>query len=215
MREFAKGVFWVLIIGALSFMPVPGYTALVDYGNGLIYDTGLNITWYDTSDHTQRNLADAKAWAAALNVGGVNGWRLPSTPDEPFLWTYDGNGSVGFNITTSEMGHLFYEELGNKGAYTKEGIPQSGYGLVYFGPFINLQAHSYISGTLQTPLNIDTWYFDFSNGQQDGTPKGSLNHYALAVHDGNVGAPVPIPAGVWLLGSGLVGLVGLRKKFQR
>ena len=28
-------------------------------------------------------------------------------------------------------------------------------------------------------------------------------------------APVPIPAAVWLLGSGLIGLVGLRRKFRR
>ena len=26
--------------------------------------------------------------------------------------------------------------------------------------------------------------------------------------------PVPVPAAVWLLGSGLVGLIGLRRKFR-
>ena len=29
------------------------------------------------------------------------------------------------------------------------------------------------------------------------------------------GAPVPIPAAVWLLGSGLIGLFGLRRRFQK
>ncbi len=30
-----------------------------------------------------------------------------------------------------------------------------------------------------------------------------------------VATPVPIPAAVWLLGSGLIGLVGLRKRFKK
>ena len=28
------------------------------------------------------------------------------------------------------------------------------------------------------------------------------------------GAPIPIPGAVWLLGSGLIGIVGIRKKFK-
>lgn len=38
---------------------------------------------------------------------------------------------------------------------------------------------------------------------------------ALAVHDGNVGAPVPIPAAAGLLGSGLIGLVAIRRRFKK
>lgn len=32
---------------------------------------------------------------------------------------------------------------------------------------------------------------------------------------GNGNTPVPIPAAIWLLGSGLIGLVGLRKRFKK
>jgi hypothetical protein len=28
-------------------------------------------------------------------------------------------------------------------------------------------------------------------------------------------APVPVPAAVWLLGSGLIGLLGIRRKFKK
>jgi hypothetical protein len=56
---------------------------LIDNGGGLIYDTDLNITWYDnTYTGTQGNGANwdqANAWATGLNVGGVTGWRLPQT----------------------------------------------------------------------------------------------------------------------------------------
>lgn len=45
---------------------------------------------------------DAKAWSASLNIGGITGWRLP---------TADISCS-GYNCSTSEMGHLFYDELG-------------------------------------------------------------------------------------------------------
>lgn len=43
---------------------------------------------------------------------------------------------------------------------------------------------------------------------------GSFSHVALYGGSSNtVGPPVPVPPTVWLLGSGLVGLVGLRRRF--
>jgi hypothetical protein len=39
----------------------------------------------------------------------------------------------------------------------------------------------------------------------------NLNAYAWAVHEGNIGA-VPIPAAVWLFGSGLIGLIGAARR---
>lgn len=81
------------------------------------------------------NWTAQNAWAAGLNGGGVlayninpgytvtwNGnWRLPTTVDGPWVWGYDGTTTAGYNITTSEMGHLFYTELGNQGYYNTSG----------------------------------------------------------------------------------------------
>ena len=87
-------------------------------GNRLIYDSDLDITWYDyTNDYdTWQNQMD---WAGALYVdfGGTHytDWRLPTTVDGYQVYGYDGTTTEGYNITSSEMGHLFYTELGNKG----------------------------------------------------------------------------------------------------
>ena len=44
----------------------------------------------------------------------------------------------------------------------------------------------------------------------DGKPTGASTGYAAGP-----GNPVPIPAALWLLGSGLIGLVGLRRRFKK
>src|SRR3989338_7418018 len=89
-------------------------------GNRLIYDSDLDITWYDytqTSDSWQNQVN----WASALDVNfsgtHYTDWRLPTIVDGPYSYGYNGTTTGGFNITSGEMGHLFYTELGNKGWY--------------------------------------------------------------------------------------------------
>jgi len=44
---------------------------------------------------------------------------------------------------------------------------------------------------------------------QGVNPTYDSTYYAWSVHSGDVGA-VPVPAAVWLFGSGLIGLVGFQ-----
>ena len=53
----------------------------------------------------------------------------------------------------------------------------------------------------------------FSNGGQNHGSKGA-NFYGWAVRSGDVSA-VPVPAAVWLFGSGLLGLIGIARKKHR
>jgi len=62
------------------------------------------------------------------------------------------------------------------------------------------------------PNSASAWLFEFSSGSQDfGTKSATV--YAWAVQSGNAGAAmVPVPAAVWLFGSGLLGLIGISRR---
>src|SRR4030065_1429283 len=90
----------------------------------LIYDKELDITWYDftmANDTWQNQVNEGDALSVTFGGNTYDEWRLPSTVDGPFVHGYDGTTTGGYNITTSEMGHLFYTELGNDGMYDTSG----------------------------------------------------------------------------------------------
>ncbi|WP_297293005.1 PEP-CTERM sorting domain-containing protein, partial [Oceanicoccus sp.] len=78
---------------------------------------------------------------------------------------------------------------------------------------LNLQSYVYWSGTEYAPGSYDAWYFGTDRGYQYNITK-SLEYYAWAVRSGDVSA-VPVPAAVWLFGSGLVGLIGVSRRKRR
>ncbi len=171
------------------------------------------------------NWSDANAWAASLDINGVTGWRLPDTVDvgndgATYTNIYQGV-DYGYNITTpSELSNMFYNVLGNTAYYDTSGVATGctvpNYCLTNTGPFSNLQSGGYWSSTEYAPNPSDAWYFGFSIGYQgDGNKASSV--YAWAVQSGNVGGAsiVPVPAAVWLFGSGLLGLVSVGKQRRR
>jgi hypothetical protein len=185
VKIFVLSVTLAMVLG----VPILTSAALVDNGGGLIYDTDLNITWYDTASFGGGNWDAAMAWVAGLKAGGVSGWRLPTTP------------GGAWPAYLGEMGHLYYDELKNT----------TGGPLTNTGPFVNLSASDYWSGT-EYALNTDyAWDFYFYAGGGGATIKTNTER-ALAVHDGNV---VPIPGAIFLLGPGLLGLAAVRRRFKK
>lgn len=214
--------FPLVLLVVLILVSVQAYAGLIvrntdSLGNKLIYDTDLNITWYD-APVTERTWYDSVSWALNLsvNVNGssVTGWRLPKTVDGFSVDSYDGTTTGGYNITTSEMGHLFFIELNNKAYYDITGNYQSDHGFLNKGPFSASlpDDHPYWSGTVYSINPAYAWAFGVSNGYQHATGKGFAT-YALAVHEGDVFASVPEPSTLALLGIGLgaVTIAGCRR----
>ena len=137
----------------------------------------------------------AQAWANNLSLGGYTDWSLPST--DPAL--------TGFNQKGSQMGDLFYNQLGG---VSSTSIATTHNGNYYL--FSKVQSDVYWSGSEYAPGPYNAWDFVTDAGYQFNVNK-STKHYAWAVRPGDVAA-VPVPGAFWLFGSALVGLMGLKRR---
>ncbi len=153
------------------------------------YDTDLDITWLrDANVNGLMDWDTAVAWAADFSFGGYSGWRLP-TSDE----------CSGYNCTGSEMGHLWYVELGNPAG-----------SLTNTGGFQNLQSYRYWSGTEVASSPDLAWRFYTTIGWQGSYVKSGSN-YAMAVRPGDVPV-VPEPQTYALMLAGLTALALARRR---
>ncbi len=188
----------ILIATIIILFVVPAYADLQLLGQGtsvhgtynLIYDTDLDITWYDYSNlGAWQNQVN---WAGGLSIttaaATYDDWRLPTTVDGIIISGFDGSTTAGYNITSSEMGHLFYTELGNTGYYDTFGNLTSCNSnlpicLTNTGVFQDLRPDDYWSGTEYSTNPDHAWHFLFQYGSQALNNKNNI-HYALAVMEG-------------------------------
>lgn len=148
------------------------------------------------------NWHEASDWVAALDIGGVTGWRLPTTVDRCYEPTSFCNWQL-VDPDSSEFAHLYYVTLGNIASPTTS-IPYMPYN---FGPFQFLFGYPFYWTATEAVLNSgDAWYFDMADGFEGASDKQQMVASVWAVHPGDVGTPVPEPSAValMLLGGGLL-----------
>lgn len=224
-------VFLFALVGtAQAALEDRGFGEITSGGSGqyrLIYDTLLDITWLDYSNTQAAGTWSTQSdWAANLEVtidGQVlDNWRLPEIDgDIPVGSGYgfaganlDGSYSYGYgyNMTNSELGHLFYQTLGNSGYRATDGSVNDPRGLVNSGIFNNLVNATYWLGTEESAT--EAWDFGLNDGYLEILGKDADTFYGIAVISGDVN-PVPLPAAFWFLGSGLLGILAINRKSKK
>ena len=223
MSRTIVGAFVSLAIGSAQ-------AALIDRGGGLIYDTDLDVTWMANASLSASNnfgalglinptgtmnWSTAREWLDAMNSQnylGFSNWRLPTTlyPDPTCANVSGGHGCIG-----SEMGHLFYEELGGVAGADIATTHNSNYSL-----FQDIQSNWYWSGTgftqaPQTP-NDHAWTFYFPGGVQSTLAVEDVTA-VWAVRDGDVAVnvlPEPGTLPIAMVALGALGVVVRRGKLK-
>ena len=194
--------------------------ALVDAGNGLVNDTGLDITWVAEAGVSTVQLGGAATWeelvngAAGLEDAGYDDWRLASmsvaagtpTGSAGFGSIIDCETDTETNCRDNELGYMYRYYL--PGNYGDDKTGEQTVGDVTLTGIQNL----YWSGTDVAGSPSRAWLFNPGVGFQ-GYGFKSSEHYGWAVRPGQI-PTAPLPGTAALMALGLAGL-GARRLSRR
>lgn len=222
MLFFNKPIFiGSLLLGAASFNAQATLTSYIGADNvGLVHSSISNVTWTQDANllgTLESTIGYTNAINAIIAATPINsGSHTVSASDFSEGGKANWYGAIAFvnclNIinyggsnhwrlpTINELGQLFYTELNGT---VRGSTPNTPF-------FNNVQDYAYWSGMEYAQNPDEAWTFV----TQRGFPYhyGKLNqNYAWAVINPGQVAAVPVAASVWLMGSGLLGLLGLKR----
>ena len=164
------------------------------------YDTDLNITWLRDVNGPGGNWYQAVANAAAFSFDAYSDWRLPNS-----------EFCAGDHCVGSEMGHLWFVELGNS-----VGQPSNTGGFQNLLVYDGVNNAGYWSGTEIGASAFQYVYYSGGNGLQFTQHKEAAGLSTMYVRDGDVSAPaIPEPETYALMLIGLTALALARRQQGR
>lgn len=181
--------------------------SIIDANNGLIND-GQSLRHLDTGDFNaatgKMSWFGAQAWTNSLVYGGYSDWRLPSIVDTGRQGCEFTDCGYNVDTSSSELAHMYYDNLGRKSVYsssrvyqpdygiygngTSNGVDQSSLGQTDIGMVTNLQAGMYWTDKAVPSLDLmsGAWVFDTVYGTQSDNFGLVYDFFAWAVRSGDV-----------------------------
>lgn len=171
----------------------------------LLLDTATNMRWLDlsvTADMSHNTVV------VNLNAGGLfEGWRLATQGEVLELWSHAG-------ITNNER-------VWQMSQFTEVNdlVTRLGPTVMFEQGLFNIATHTIgmVEGGL-TLSSTERWAMELAYAPDGLSTRTSASYYTwdVAVGDPHYSTylvqTVPTPAAVWLLGSGLLGLVGIARR---
>lgn len=177
-----------------------GFVQLYDASGGTATSANANFNGWDGAHYTQFNMA-VQGQNATYDNSYARLWHAPNTGGAGGL-TKGIFLDYGLNLTAGGLQGT-YNPLTGPVESTNHPTAVDG---VFWAIFQNTNTvDPSLNGyyVANFALGLDNWAYG-----QGATLNGELA-------PSEFGAPVPIPAAVWLLGSGVVGLVALRRRRQK
>ncbi|WDP90897.1 MAG: VPLPA-CTERM sorting domain-containing protein [Desulfobacter sp.] len=201
----------------------------MDFSNGNAYVSGLNSTdWSDPTSIWRLDTSGADNHDKIVEMSGNSAGLAFDAAGNAYYASYDGGGLYRWAAAdiagAAGAGNLNYTD-GTKltdlelGAYD---VDVDDAGNVIFNGNGGYSFTAVWNGTEGDGTNYDyigigpgSHWFSFIDSEGDVTKDGSL-YQADFYNNGIAEAkPVPVPAAVWLLGTGLAALAGIRRKAVR
>jgi hypothetical protein len=197
-------------------------------------DTTIGETF--TTGNTDRFLSSFAICLAPFNgmfFGGIGTWNgqrigqivyqsqpalLSSTPAPGSAGTLYGLMEASYSPNISLSPNTTYIAFLSNIGVTQGPIPQNGYSwtITYLSSDIATGYAAYISGIQVNGVGFTDINSLINNNWGILIPLSSYPSIIVLEASGNGGgSPTPVPAAAWLLGSGLVGLAAMRRRFKK